>query len=177
MRSDERRLEPEFIHDVEKDDNRRSKVGAEEVLNKLTRRHGRVSDRGETGPELGDEYEYVEDEADPGANHARLRAESKLVESVALDAPPFTEADMCQADGSPGEDGRQAGKGEHPVEGVARLARRCQEGEQSDGRGNANGDERAAFAVNVSEDLGRLVLFGERCESAGRAVNGRVPDG
>jgi len=105
VRADKGRLEPELVDDVEEDDDGGGEVGAEKVLDELAGRHRRVADGRETGPELGDEHEYVEDKADPGPDHTRLRAEGEFVEAVALHAPPFPEPDVCEADGSPGEDG------------------------------------------------------------------------
>jgi len=171
VRPDKGRLEPEFVHDVEDNDDGSSEVGAEKFLDEIAGRHGRVTDRGETSPELGDKHEQIEDEADPRTDDARLRAEGEFVEGVALHAPAFAETDMCKADGSPGEDGRQTGKGKHPVECLTRLVGGTQIGEKSDSGSKANGHERTTFAVNVSEDSGRLILFGERCEGAGRTIN------
>ena len=96
---------------------------------------------------------------------------------VALLRPAATEADVREADAAPGEDGREAREREHPVERVSLPFRSCKEGQETEHGGEANGDHRAAFAVDVGEDSGRLVLFCQRGESATAAVDGGVADG
>jgi len=66
---------------------------------------------------LRDEDEDVEREAEPGAVDAGLRSEGELGEGVALLGPGAAVADVCEADGGPGEDGGEAGEGIQPVEG------------------------------------------------------------
>lgn len=53
-----------------------------------------VADWAEAGPELGDEHEDVEAQADPGAHDAHGAAEGEFVERVALEEPRFAEADV-----------------------------------------------------------------------------------
>ena len=177
MGPDEGSLVQDLVHNVKKKDDGEGEVGAEEVLDERLRGHVLVPDGREAGPELRDEHQHVEEKSDPGADDARLRAEGEFVERVALHAPALAEADMCQADGTPGEDGRQTGKCKHPVERFTGLVGSGQVSEKSDDGGEADGDEGTAFAVNVGEDFGSLILFRERRESARGAVDGRVADG
>ena len=104
IRPDERRPVIELVRDVKDDHRRRREVDLEERLRLRCGREFMVADRPGAGPELGDEDQAVEDEADPGANDAGLAAEGELVEGVALLRPASPEADVGEADAAPGED-------------------------------------------------------------------------
>ena len=84
---------------------------------------------------------------------------------------------MGEADGAPGEDGRQTAEGEHPGEGVVLLGGSGEVGEEAEGGGEEDGDEGTAALVDVGEDPRRLVLLGQGGEGAGGAVDGGVADG
>ena len=178
-RAHERRAEVNLIRDVESDYYREGQVIEEESLHAGTRAERTVADLPSRGPELGDEHEYVEDEAEPRAVDADLRFEGQLVERVALQAPGAAEADVCQADGAPGEDGGESGEGVQPVEGGVGggLAAADDEAEEAEDGREGDGDEGAAAAVDVRKDAGRLALLCERGEGAGGAVDGGVADG
>ena len=105
MGPDERRTVRDLVCDIERQDDRKREIQSEEILHQLARAHGLVAQRRERGPELRDQHEDVEDEADPGPDDAGLRAEGELVERAALHAPAFAEPDVCEADAAPGEDG------------------------------------------------------------------------
>ncbi|KAH0551053.1 hypothetical protein GP486_007595, partial [Trichoglossum hirsutum] len=169
----------EFVADVADDDDGGGEVGLEEVLCALGGGHAGVADGGEAGPELGDEHEAVEAEADPRADDAGLGAEGELIEGVALDKPALAEADVAQADGAPGEDGREARQREHPREGLAlgfRVGGR-EVGEETEKRRDGDAHYGSAFSVDVSEDPRRLTLVRKRGQRARGAVDGRVPHG
>ena len=78
---------------------------------------------------------------------------------MALQAPGATEADVGEADGAPGENGGEAGEGEHPVEGVFLLVAGGEVGEETDGGGEDDGEDGTAFAIDVAEEGGGLSLF------------------
>lgn len=69
-------------------------------------------------PELRDEHKRIEQEAEPGADDAALRREGELADAVAVGLPGLAEPDVRQADGPPGEDGRQPRNGEEPLQDV-----------------------------------------------------------
>ncbi len=94
-----------------------------------------------------------------------------------LKAPCAAEADVCEADGAPGEDAGETGEGLHPDKGGGRFFADGDEGEEAEGGGEADGDEGPALAVDVGEHLGGLALFGEGAEGARGAVDGGVADG
>lgn len=96
---------------------------------------------------------------------------------MALQAPRAAEADVGQADGTPGEDGAEAAEGLQPDEDVGFPLRRREEGEQPNDRGDADGFQRPAAAVNVGEELGSLALLRQSAESARGAVDARIADG
>ena len=95
--------EPELVHDVGDNHNRSSQIGHEEVAHQLAGRFAAIVNRPRTGPELSYQHKAVEDEADPGAENARLAAESELVESMALLFPRVTEPDVRETDAAPSE--------------------------------------------------------------------------
>lgn len=102
---DERRAIRDLVCDIEHQDDRKREIQPEEIPYQLARTHGLVAQRRARGPELRDQHEDVEGEANPGPDDAGLRAEGELVERVALHAPAFAEPDVCEADAAPGADG------------------------------------------------------------------------
>lgn len=126
---------------------------------------------------MRDEHEHVEKEADPRAHHARLAAIGEFVEAAALQAPRAAEADVGEADGTPGEDGAEATEGLQPDEDVGFPLGRREEGEKSDDRGDPDGFQRPAAAVDVGEELGSLALLRQSAEGTGGSVDGGVADG
>lgn len=104
-----------------------------------------------------------------------MGSEGQVVDRMPLDAPCPAEADVGQTDGAPGEDGGEAAEGLHPDEGLVPGARGGEEGEKTKGAGKEDGEHGPAFAVDVGEDFGRLLLLRQRGDGAGRAVDGRVP--
>jgi len=169
MHAHKPRLIRNLIHDVADQHDGEGEICLEPALDALTRRHVRVADRSEAGPELRDQDEDVEDEADVGAVDGGLRLVRQLVERVALQLPGAPEPDVAQADGGPVEDGGEARDGEHPVEGLrARVtARRDDVTDEAEGGGEEDGDEGPAGAVDVAEDFRRLAAVGKRGERAG----------
>lgn len=172
VRTDDRSALPDLVKEVERDDDGEGEVDGEEVLDELAGRHFAVADGCETGPELGDQDENVEDEADPRADDTRLAAESKLVQRVALSLPALAEADVGEADGHPGEDGRQTGDGKHPGKSlVLNHGVGGEESKETEDGGEADADHGTALAVNVGEDPGSLALLGKSSKSTGRTVD------
>ena len=165
--SDEGGAVPDLVAEVHDDDDGGGEVGLEEVLGELRGRHAGVADRREAGPELRDEYQAVEDEAAPRADHAGLRPERELVERVALGLPALPEADVREADGSPREDGGEAREGQHPGKGHLLLRRGGDECNETEGGGEKDRDHGAAFAVDEGEEAGRLVLLCQRGKRTG----------
>ena len=178
MHAPKPRLIHNLVHDVADQHDGEGEIRLKPALDALTRRHVRVADGREAGPELRDQDEDIEDEAGVGAVDGGLRLVRQLVERVALQLPGAPELDVAQADGGPVEDGGEARDGEHPVEGLrARVtARRDDVADEAKGGGEEDGDEGPARAVNVAEDFGRLAAVGERGERAGWAVDGGVAD-
>lgn len=85
---------------------------------------------------------------------------------MALYAPALAEADVREADGAPGEDGGEAGDGQHPVECVGLFAGGGEEGEEAQDGGDDDGEEGATFAVDVGEESWGLTLFGQGGEGS-----------
>lgn len=95
---------------------------------------------------------------------------------MALLLPAAAEADVCETDGAPSEDGRQTGEREQPVQGETSsvLATSNNVAEETHRRGNTNGGEGAALAINVGKEARCLSLLSERGQGAGRAIDGGV---
>lgn len=83
---------------------------------------------------------------------------------------------MADADGAPRNDGGQAGDGHEPVENSALLGEVGEEGDETKGTGDCNCNKRAAFAVDVAEDLRSLAEVCESGECTRRTKHGRVSD-
>ena len=80
----ERRPVVNLVRDVGSYHHRRGKVGLEEIAHELRRRHVRIADGRKAGPELRDQDQDVEEEADPATDDAGLGAEGELVQCVSL---------------------------------------------------------------------------------------------
>ena len=66
---------------------------------------GKESTYPERNVEGGNQAENVKTETDITAPDAELRCEGKFISAAAVDLNPcIAEADMCQADGAPGEE-------------------------------------------------------------------------
>jgi hypothetical protein len=111
----DRRAVPELVHNVGDNDNWGRQICHEEVAHKLAGSHSGVTNRPRTSPKLSYQHKAVENEADPGAENARLAAESELIESVALLLPRVAESDVRETDAAPGENRRKSREREHPV--------------------------------------------------------------
>lgn len=91
--------------------------------------------------------------------------------------PPVAEANVRETDGTPGEDRRQPGNGQHPPERFS-LLRGCREvPEETKECRDSDTDHGATTTINVREDTGSLTLLGESGEGTRGAVDGRVTDG
>ena len=96
---------------------------------------------------------------------------------MALLEPRGAEADVGQADGTPGEEGSETRQGEQPVKDSRPLSIKVNIRQRGEGTDGEDRDERAARAVNVGEDPGGVALLGERGERAGATVHGGHADG
>ena len=86
--------EPEFVGEVECYGYGEREVHAEEALEAAGDGKLFHVDGGNGDIELRDKDEAVEEEADVGADDARLRAEGEFVEAMALGFPALAEADV-----------------------------------------------------------------------------------
>jgi len=99
----DRCAEPELVHDVGDDHNRSGQIGHEEVAHQLAGTFVAIVNWPRAGPKLSYQHKAVENEADPGAEDARLAAESELVEGVALLFPRMAESNVRETDAAPRE--------------------------------------------------------------------------
>lgn len=169
--------EPELVPHVHDNDDGRGGVVQEEILDVGGDRVLAVVDGPRADPELGAQDEDVKEEADPGAQDAGLRAEGEFVEGPAAHGPCFAEADVGEADGGPGEQRREGGDGEQPVEDRFFLLDVGEIGEEAEHAGANDGHERAASAVDVGEPTRGLALVGKSGDGAAGAEDGRVAHG
>jgi len=126
---------PDLEDDVKQENNRRSQVSLEERQNLLAGGHLAVSNRPSADPELRDQHEAVEDEANVRADDSGLRLERQLVQTAALLLPRGAEANVTQAGREPGEDQTETADGKHPGEsfGLGILARCYDEAKEAEG--------------------------------------------
>lgn len=176
-RAEDARAEPELVAEVEDEHDGHREDLEEEVLGDAARSRIGGAQRGDGRPELRRHDEQVGDEPDVGAHEADLRAERQLLRRVAGEAPGAAEADVAQADAAPGEEAGEAADGDEPVKDFALLLEVDEVREQAHGEGEEHGDERAALAVDVGEQLGGVGLLGEGGERARGAEDGGVADG
>lgn len=171
------RLVPPLIVHKHDEHDRRRQISEEEALDLAARAELLIAHRPRARPELRDEDEHVEDEADPAPGQPGLRDERQLVERVALQGPGPAEADVAETDRSPGEDARQAGERQHPVQHRPLISTVRAVRDESKRARDRDRDDRPALAVDVAQDLGRLALVRERGERARTAEDGAVADG
>lgn len=93
---------------------------------------------------LSDEAEHIEGQAEVGAVDAADGLEGDLVEGVALALPGGAEADVGEADGAPGEEGRETRQGEEPVKDGRAVGVEVDVGEGAEGEEQGDRHERAA---------------------------------
>ena len=167
-------MKPELIRQVKGQHEGRRHVCLEPITGVVPRRVVLPADGTEADPELRGEHEHVEQEADPGANDARLRAERQLVHRSALTCPCFSKTDVRQAYGTPRENGREPGHGEQPAEDFFLLRSDGKVSEEPETRRETNGDEGPTVTVDITKHPRCLVLLCERGKCAGRTVDGRV---
>ena len=154
----------ELVRDVECQHKGSSEIRLEEGFRQRRVRLLLVADRSKAGPELGNQDQDVEDEADPGADHSGLRAEGQFVQRVTLELPCPAEADMRQTDRAPRKDGTETTERDHPREGQLFFARSGEESQEAQNRSEKDGEERAATSIDVGEDFGGHALVGQSGE-------------
>lgn len=167
----------QLVEDVEEQDDGHAHELEEEVPSDLAGGHGLPSDGEGADPELGNEDEDIEAEANVGADDADLGVVRHFAEAAAAGGPGAAEADVAEANGRPCEDGGEAGDGEQPVEHARLLPEVGQEGKEAEEGGDEDGDEGPAASVDVAEDSGGLLEVGEGSEGSRGAKDGRVADG
>ena len=106
MNSLEPRLLHDFEHDVARYYNREGKIGLEEILDKLSACHFAISNGCETGPELRDQNESIENETRPRSPHCCLRTEGEFIKRVASILPRLPKTNVAKTNGPPVKDGR-----------------------------------------------------------------------
>lgn len=82
--------------------------------------------------------------------------------------PRSAEPNMTKTNRHPGEDTREAGQRKQPIENLARRTRVQDSsiGDQTDGAGDEDRDQRPSFPIDVCEAFWGLVLLGEGGEGA-----------
>lgn len=91
--------------------------------------------------------------------------------------PGASEADVAEADGAPGEDGRKARYGQEPVEDRVLLLEVGEVGQQAESASHHDGNKGPSPLVDVAENLRGLAEIGEGGEGSRGTEDGRVADG
>lgn len=126
---------------------------------------------------LSDENNHDEEETEPRSIDTTDSVEGDLVQGVAVIGPGFSESNVGQADGTPGEQGGETRKSKEPVEDDGTLSVQVDIGEGTKENDDADGGEGATTSVNVAEELGSIALLGQGSQSSGTTVHGRNTNG
>lgn len=164
---------PDETTDPEDDDDGKGEVRLEEALDIVEA----AADGADGDEKLSDQDEDDEDETEVRAIDTTSGLEGNLIQSVTLESPSLAEADMGQADGTPGEEGGKTRQGEEPVEDNDTGSAQVDVGEGTESANEEHGDERAAGTVDVGEDLGGITLLGKGSEGTGTTIDGGNTDG
>lgn len=90
---------------------------------------------------------------------------------MALERPRLAEADMAQANRSPGEQRRETGKRKQPVKDGRASSRQVDVRKGTKGYNSQHGEQRAVGAIDVGEDLGGVALLSKGSQGARTAVD------
>jgi hypothetical protein len=126
---------------------------------------------------LSDEDDDDQAQSDPGSGHAEDGGEGDLVNGVAMVLPGVPEADVGEADATPGEEGGKTGERLQPVESDGAAGGQGHEGQGRPHDDEQGGVKRTAGAVDVGEESRCVTLLGKRAECAGATVDTGETDG
>jgi hypothetical protein len=126
---------------------------------------------------LSDENNNDQAQSDPGSGHAEDGGEGDFIDSVPVVLPGVPEADVGEADATPGEEGGETGKRLQPVESDGTAGGEGHESQGRPGDDEQGGPKRTASAVDVAEESGGVALLSKRTECAGATVNTGETDG
>lgn len=162
--------------DQAQQDDRKGKVTLEEVFGPRSSRHGSVSDRGKTCPELCDQYQDIEYGTKVGANDTGLRPIRKFIKGMTCKLPCSTETDMANADRCPIEDGCKTRNSKHPVESLGLGVASCGDdvAEKTPTRSKDDCNKRSTRSVDVAEHTRSLAPISKGGECSTRSIHGRV---
>lgn len=90
--------------------------------------------------------------------------------------PSLAEADVAQTDTGPGEQGAERTNRKKPVEDCAVDLQVGKESQETDARGEEDGDEGTALAIDIGKDLRSMGLLSQSSEGTRRAKDSRVTD-
>lgn len=96
---------------------------------------------------------------------------------MALDLPRFTESDVAETDGEPGEEGGETGECDEPVEDHGSVACQVDVGECTKDEPGDDGEGRAGGFVDGGEYFGGVAVLGEGGEGTGAGVHAGETDG
>ncbi|KAI6776480.1 hypothetical protein HG530_000425 [Fusarium avenaceum] len=121
--------------------------------------------RADGGEELAAKNGETKSETEPRTPNTSSGPERDLLEATALTLP-------CPAETNMGLESSKSRDSKEPVE--HQVARRCKDdvGKGTPGKIEDNRDERASRSIDISKDLGSVVLLSESSESSGATIDG-----
>ena len=126
---------------------------------------------------LGNEDNDDDYESQPRAVDTTDGFERYLVEGVSVVGPGLAETDMGQADGTPGEEGGHTRKLNQPTEDNLTISSQVHVCKSTHRQECDHGRQRAARAIHIGKDLGRIALLTESGESTRTTIDTRHADG
>ena len=127
--------------------------------------------------EGSDESDDVQEETQVRSINTEHGGEWQLIELTASKLPRAAVADVGQVNRSPGEEGRESGQGQQPVESDATLWCQGDVCEESKDQRKSQGNVWATVLVNAGEDLWCHAVESQSLDGAGGSIGTRVGDG
>lgn len=126
--------------------------------------------------ELSDQDQDDEDETSPGSVDTEHGSEGKLPNIVTLSLPCSSESNVAQTNTAPGEQGRETGKSQEPVEDVTAARADVDVGDRAKDQDGDNGPQRPTRLVNVGEDSRSESGFSHGGQGSGTGVDAGETD-
>jgi hypothetical protein len=126
---------------------------------------------------LSGQHQSEQPESEPRTVDTSSSTERKFLDRVSLNLPSLSESDMTQTDAHPGEDGRETGEGQQPVEHLSTDRGDVDIGDRAERQDGNDGPKRSSRLVDVGEEPGSVPGLRQGGEGTGTGVDTRETDG
>jgi len=131
---------------------------------------------GRGGTNLSNKTQNIQHQPEVRAIHTADSLEGDLAERAALLLPRGTEANMRQANRTPGKQRGQPRQRQQPIKHRRTIRIQVDIGQRAKRKQHRHRQERPTRAINIRKDLGRVPLLRKRRERARAAVHSRDAD-